>query len=285
MEYPDVQEPLSPSAAAASAVPQTEAEIMLVNLPQPSATAAGQLYHTKLPSFLRIESQQFNPDAFDPEAEEQLGPVSVESVLRWRWNPSNPQQKQANSRIVTWSDGSKSLQVGQELFDVVLQPASTTGATYLTAAHDYATLVETQARINGHMTFVPSAVGSSTHAKLASGVSQRHVKTDRTQTIQIAKDPMAQLAEQQAAEQQKLRQQRNKSRRSRGQRARSDSFSADEGNFGGYRRGAGPRYAYESEDDEDDTGFVVDDADVPGEGADDLDLADRAGMSFFSLFL
>lgn len=282
MEYADTQEPMSPSAAAAAAVPQTEAEIMLVNLPQPSPSAAGQLYHTKLPSFLRIESQPFDPATFDPDAEEQLGPVSVESVLRWRWQQQQQQsaapQKQSNSRIVTWSDGSKSLQVGQELFDVVLQPASTTGATYLVAAHDYATLAETQARISGHMTFVPSAVGSSTHAKLATGVSQRHVKTERTQTIQVHVDPMAQLAAEQAKEQARLRQQRKSRRKS--QRARSDSggSSADEGNLGGYRRGAGPRYAYES-DDEDEAGFVVDDEeDAPDDGgADDLDRADRAG--------
>lgn len=283
MEYPDEQVPLSPSQQA-MAVPQTEAEIMLVNLPQPAPSARGHLYHVKLPTFLRIESSRFDEDTFSPEAEEAAGPVPVESVLRWRWHQldaASPILKQSNARIVTWSDGSQSLQVGAELFDVVLQPAtqstSSSGSTYLAASHDYATLMETQARIDGHMTFVPSAVGSSTHKKLASHVSQRHVKTQRTQTIAIAKDPMAQLAEDEAAEQAKQRDAKKKRRKSQ-PRQRSESFSADEGASGYARPGRGSRYAYDS-DEEDEEGFVVEDEDEAGAGEDDLDMADQAGGS------
>lgn len=256
-------------------MPQVEAEIMLVNLPQPapSTSASHQpLWHTKLPSFLRVESNAFDEGSFDPEREEQLGPVSVESVLRWRW-AEDASVKQSNSRILQWSDGSKSLQVGSELFDVVTQPAPTsTGSTYLAASHDYATLQEIQARVSGHMTFVPSAVGSQTHKKLASGVTQRHVKTARTQSIAIAKDPMAQLAEDQAAEAARLRAQKKKSRKSGlgGGAGGSDS----EGDATLWGRGRGPaRYAYDS--DEDDGGFVVDDDGEEG-GDDALDMAEKA---------
>lgn len=107
-----------------------------------------------MPNFVKFDSQPFHPDTYrgpeaDLDAAEQAESLrersmsiklEVENTIRWRWVAgeggkkvrdlgSNSkhlqlilvrlvQYRQSNSRIIRWSDGSMSLQLGKELFDV-----------------------------------------------------------------------------------------------------------------------------------------------------------------------
>lgn len=167
----------------------------------------------QLPNFLHLESAAFSPTTYDPKEEPKNLPV--ENIIRWRWkpkdpsNPSAPPKKQTNARIIRWNDGSMSLQLGGEIFDVAtdrtatgksVPPASAPGmngqegadsSTYLVAQHSYVGLLETQALVTGNLTFRPTTIQSTSHRKIASSFAAQQQRKGKTVMIQAADDPEA----------------------------------------------------------------------------------------------
>lgn len=187
------------------------AEIRLPKIPVASQTR--KLHHAKLPNFLYLESSAFDPSTYDSSEEPKNLPA--ENIMRWRWrpqessNPSAPPKKQTNSRIIRWSDGSMSLQLGSEIFDIAtdrtatgksIPPASVPGmssqegadsSTYLVAQHPYAGLLETQAFVTGNLTFRPTTIQSTSHRKIVSSFAAQQQRKGKTVMIQAADDPEA----------------------------------------------------------------------------------------------
>jgi RNA polymerase-associated protein LEO1 len=125
------------------------------------------------------------------------------------------QRRQSNSRIIRWSDGSLSLRLGKELFDINQtidtsggvvrqsiggsQPAShsapsasqssglkSQGLTYLVAQHKRSEVLQAEAVITGYMTLRPTGMQSETHRMLVRAVGQKHSKVAR---LRMAPDP------------------------------------------------------------------------------------------------
>lgn len=180
----------------------------------------------QLPNFLHLEQRAFQPSTWDPKAEQENTNVPVENTIRWRWTPratdskatatgAGP-KKQSNARIIRWSDGSLSLQLGSEIFDIatdrtvashktVVPPSTSLNApststftasgrnsestTYLVAQHPYAGLLESQAKVTGNLTFRPTTIQSSSHRKMATALSGKHVKTSKTVMMMASNDP------------------------------------------------------------------------------------------------
>lgn len=206
------------------------AELAVANFGIPEQA---RVWLARLPNFLALETTKFNefmweeekPDKENVESQDTEGtPKAVvpdENVIRWRWHKTESEEpvrtillhlvrlhlnlefqiKQGNSRIVRWSDGSLSLQVGQELFDIApsidpsailisppvaplpsthnlssFGPVRSHGLIYLTAEHQYADCVEAQASIHGTLSFRPTALQSTTHRRLAESVAGRYVR-------------------------------------------------------------------------------------------------------------
>ncbi|ORY78084.1 Leo1-like protein-domain-containing protein [Leucosporidium creatinivorum] len=202
------------------------AQIELANYGVPTG---GKVWHARLPNFLQLNTQPFDPKTCK-------APVPDENVIRWRWTKDELGDfiKQSNSRIVRWSDGSLSLQVGSELFDISLSldhsavlsstgptlpvlPSLSSGAsglssstfdqnrghglTYLTAKHDYTELIEAQASVHGTLTFRPTTLQSNTHRRLASSIANRNVKGRATKIAALPDiDPEKRKAEREKAE-------------------------------------------------------------------------------------
>lgn len=112
------------------------------------------------------------------------------------------QRKQSNSRIIRWNDGSLSLQLGSEIFDIATDRSTTSNRSlapstdpsssfstlnqsqpnsvhtipqapaYLVTQHGYAQLLESQAIVSGSMTFRPTAIQSASHRKVAQNARQ-----------------------------------------------------------------------------------------------------------------
>lgn len=128
-----------------------------------------------------------------------------------------------------WSDGSLSLQVGTELFDITaaldhsathtsapgysaansdpsavglssFDPNRGHGLTYLTASHEYTELDEAQASIHGTMTFRPTTLQSKTHRLLAGNIAGRFVKVRAMKQALTVEDPERKKAEAEKAE-------------------------------------------------------------------------------------
>jgi len=123
------------------------------------------------------------------------------------------QQRQSNARYIRWSDGSLSLRVGKEIFDVdqsvdtaaavpralggtqSQEPASTPvaasrnaqGLTYLVAQHKRSQVLQSEAVIKGYLTFKPTSMQSETHRLLVQAVGQKHNKVAR---LKMTADPL-----------------------------------------------------------------------------------------------
>lgn len=258
------------------------ANIPLANL---SVPAGGKVWHAKMPNFLQLKTTAFDEAKWSPEEEEAetesqgRPPLPDENTIRWRWTkdelgqvvrtkrdalnvglklmPCSPQIKQSNARIVRWSDGSLSLQLGAELFDMSLSldhsavmtasaaaglpipPAINPvtagltassfdssrghGLTYLTARHTYnGQLSEAQASVHGSMSFRPATLTSNTHKRLAGSIRGRLNDVDAKRKVKMqdlpAMDPERQRLEKEKAAQEKARKARKEAAKAEGGR-------------------------------------------------------------------
>ena len=194
-----------------------------------------------------MDSKPFHPETYvGPEQDEEDShpnesireksmsiKLKVENTVRWRWIKDEfgqdvsaclltltpflceIQRRQSNSRIIRWSDGSLSLRLGKELFDinqtidtsggVVRQsiggsqpPSQSTplasqpsglksqGLTYLVAQHKRSEVLQAEAVITGYMTLRPTGMQSETHRMLVRAVGQKHSKIAR---LRMAPEP------------------------------------------------------------------------------------------------
>jgi RNA polymerase-associated protein LEO1 len=119
--------------------------------------------------------------------------------MRWKWiqGPDGQPVKQSNTRIIRWSDGSLSLQLGpsSNLFDIVsssshvhkpLHPSNPTTSqapahptTYIVAHHQEAELLQSEGPITAKLTLVPANLKGDMHQKLAKSVKNRNEKGSR----------------------------------------------------------------------------------------------------------
>lgn len=80
-----------------------------------------ELYLVNLPSFLGIESENFDPSTYIPPSQGHTGQVPTDtkfspftaasSSLFWRHDPADSSKLQSSARIIRWSDGSLTLQL------------------------------------------------------------------------------------------------------------------------------------------------------------------------------
>lgn len=122
------------------------------------------------------------------------------------------QKRESNARIVRWSDGTLSLRLGKEFFDVTQSIDSsgrisrstlggsqqsqlsqgtqsgvkTEGLTYLVAQHKRSQILQAEALITGYMALRPTGMQSETHRLLVKAVGQKHNKVAR---LRIAPEP------------------------------------------------------------------------------------------------
>lgn len=91
----------------------------------------------KLPNFLSVETRPFDPNTYEDEIDEEETldeegrarlKLKVENTIRWRerFNENGVFVKESNARFVRWSDGSLSLHLGSEIFNVHKQPLQVT---------------------------------------------------------------------------------------------------------------------------------------------------------------
>uniref|UniRef100_UPI0038D25B12 RNA polymerase-associated protein LEO1 n=1 Tax=Homo sapiens TaxID=9606 RepID=UPI0038D25B12 len=121
------------------------------------------LYFVKLPNFLSVEPRPFDPQYYEDEFEE-------EGRTRLKLKVEN------NARIVKWSDGSMSLHLGNEVFDVYKAP--------LQGDHNHlfirqGTGLQGQAVFKTKLTFRPHSTDSATHRKMTLSLADRCSKTQK----------------------------------------------------------------------------------------------------------
>ncbi|KIJ20812.1 hypothetical protein PAXINDRAFT_95809 [Paxillus involutus ATCC 200175] len=224
LEYMEPEEPTP-------VVQVQEAHVPIPNIQVPR-TSDGNYWAIRVPNFVKVDSKPFHPDTYvEPEQDEEeihqnesvreksmTIKLKVENTVRWRWikDEFGQDKRQSNSRIIRWSDGTLSLLLGKELFDInqtidtsggivrqsiggsqpsqnapvaSQQPPSgvkSQGLTYLVAQHKRSEVLQAEAVITGYMTLRPTGMQSETHRMLVRAVGQKHNKIAR---LRMAPDP------------------------------------------------------------------------------------------------
>ncbi|KAI8913367.1 Leo1-like protein-domain-containing protein [Gorgonomyces haynaldii] len=192
------------------------------------------LFLVKLPNFLTIDPKPFDPR--EVEEEDEMSPTiatKVENKVRWRYDPAKKGKKDSNARLVRWSDGSFSLMVGDELFEVS-QTNIADNQNYLISQHPKEGFFKTQARLNTLMSFRPSSITSLTHKKLTMAIASKHAHANAkvAKIIATKEDPEKQQAEAARIENERLKAKRKLEMKQRQSRERSfyDSDVYERGN-------------------------------------------------------
>ena len=155
---------MAPSAPSA---PPLHYELPL--LPRPEA--GSDLYTMRLPNILSIEPRPFDPLTFE-DAEEEGG--RTDNIIRWRETEEGV--RQSNARVVTWSDGSMTLHVGDEVLTAA--PHKVEGGNQLFTRHKGSNL-ECHGLVRKKLVLQPASIKSSTHKALTKRIAKNHVKGGR----------------------------------------------------------------------------------------------------------
>ncbi|ORX35354.1 Leo1-like protein-domain-containing protein [Kockovaella imperatae] len=287
------------------------ANIALPKMPRLKATD-GKIWQLRLPAYVNIEPKPYDAHYYQETLNESeidgskdpMGAKSrmlgVKNTIRWRWvmGPEGKPVRKSNARMLRWSDGSMSLQLGSNLFDVAashgatlqrdedikdVKPSTTsqpeastsqTNATFLCVAVGSERVLMTEGPIAGQLSLVPTSMTSATHLELAKHVGQQHVKHSRMKILEdeVKPETLANLQREAAGKSvvTKLRVKRptgsrgeSSRRNQRGRRARSESSGSERG----FRR---------EKDYEEDDGFVVADDDDEEEAEETEDEDDAA---------
>ena len=212
-------------------------EASLVSIPRPESDSS--LYLVKIPNFLAIESTPFDADTYDDESfheddkarehssmsvdEESVYRVKlrIENTIRWRKNQQGGIE--SNARWVQWSDGSYSLFLGKECFDVESRPLVQEHA-YVYAHHKEDGFLQCHGKLHEKITFRPTSTQSVVHKKLTAAIVEKHQKEKKIKMVVTKKDPERMKMEMENIEADRLRAQRRLEslKRSHGEKYRMD---------------------------------------------------------------
>lgn len=224
-----------------------------VEIPRIVTDLGKDIHFVKLPNFLSVETRPFDPETYEDEIDEeetldeegrQRIKLKVTNTIRWRqyMDDCGNMHKDSNARMVKWSDGSMSLHLGNEIFDVYKQP--------LQGDHNHlfirqGTGLQGQAVFRTKLTFRPHSTESFTHKKMTMSLADRSQKTSGIKILtQVGHDPDADRRANLKKEEEKLRQAiRQKSTQNKPKRNREAA-------------GHGSAYREYGEHDSDDEGAI-----------------------------
>ncbi|XP_017832352.1 RNA polymerase-associated protein LEO1-like isoform X1 [Callithrix jacchus] len=178
--------------------------IIETEIPSINSDLGNELYFVKLPKFLSIEPKPFDPQFYEDEFEDEKVldeedrirlKLKVENTIRWRIrrDEAGNKIKESNARMVKWSDGSMSLHLGNEVFDVYKVPLLG-NYNHLFIRED--TGLQGQAVFKSKLTFRPHSTDSATYRKVTLPLAKRSSKTQKIRILpMVSRDPEGQHTE------------------------------------------------------------------------------------------
>ncbi|CAB4012071.1 RNA polymerase-associated LEO1, partial, partial [Paramuricea clavata] len=183
---------------------QPEETQINVEIPYCKFSLGSEMAFVKLPNFLSVETKPFDLTTYEDEFEEDEVmddegrsrlKLRVENTIRWR-NAKDDEGndiKESNARVVRWSDGTMSLLLGAEVFDI--------HKTKIDGEHNHlfvqqGTGLQAQAIFREKLTFRPHSTNSQTHRKMTLSIADRVSKTGKIKILPVVgKDPESQKSE------------------------------------------------------------------------------------------
>lgn len=160
------------------------------------------MHLVKLPNFLSVETRPFDTMFYEDEMDESEVQdeegrtrlkLKVENTIRWRVARDGEGQpvldaqdqpiRESNARMVRWSDGSLSLHLGREIFDVHTMDIS--------ADHNHLFVregsgLQAQAVFGSKLAFRPHSTDSFTHRKLTLSLADKTHKAAKVKLLPFA---------------------------------------------------------------------------------------------------
>ncbi|KAK3586624.1 hypothetical protein CHS0354_029505 [Potamilus streckersoni] len=199
--------------------PETRIE---VEIPRIITNLGKALHYVKLPNFLSVETRPFDRDTYEDEIDEDevldeegraRCKLKVENTMRWRTvkdeegnelkDEFDKPVRESNAKIVRWSDGSMSLHLGDEIFDVHAMPIQ---GDFNHLFVRQGTGLQGQSVFKTKLTFRPHSTESFTHRKMTLSLADRSTKTQKVKVLPISgRDPDAHRTEMIKKEEERLR--------------------------------------------------------------------------------
>ncbi|KAL1878634.1 hypothetical protein Daus18300_001909 [Diaporthe australafricana] len=206
-------------------------------------TKDGNMQAAKVPNFLRFLPTEYKSDEFHPSEwaiENSLRKIPT-NLIRYRRNPKTG-ELESNANIYRWSDGSLTMQVGEEHFDIQIKdqvpPANKPyipdrdAHRYIAAAHMGHGHLLTVAHINEEWTIRPDKQRVDEDTELLRermGLAKGGMK-EGEMIITTTEDPELQKKQAEQAEKERTRAQRRR-------RNAEERIDGGGGGGGGFRRG------------------------------------------------
>ena len=174
-----------------------------MDLPCANPDVGSKRHYVKLPNFLSIGTHEYDPTCYedeiaDDEVRDYEGRVKlklrVENTIRWRKTKDDEdnEQVESNARIVEWSDGTMSLYLGSEIFDIDEKPIGETSHLYVRMGLRQG--LQCQAIFDSKLSIRPNSTESATHRKLTLSLADRSQKTQKVRMLNNpGQDPEARL--------------------------------------------------------------------------------------------
>ncbi|KAI5950098.1 LEO1 [Candida jiufengensis] len=243
---------------------ETEKKVLDISLPRHAISMISENTQIlKTPMHLNIAPHPFDPNAFKENIEdkqsqrieqglnskqiyhEKLAEKLInESTIRWRYHNSGEDEiiKQSNAHFIQWDDGSVSLKIGSEMFDVKTLPITD---NYLVKSYENAEILQSDSIIDKIINLFPAS-NDSIHKKLTQVIKNMHFK-DKILNTTTEDDPLKQqrIADENEKKKLKMRRQMENKRRIEEEKwERGESPSIKESSY--------KRFARTYEDDDED---------------------------------
>lgn len=255
-------------------------DLDVVRHPPKFAHTDGKLYDAKVPNFLEVDPTRFEGKPYLETLVEQaktltkdeveLNRLRAENTIRWRYaKDSNGELiNESNAQVIEWSDGSLSLKLGDEYFDVIQSDLTD---TFLATYSEESGLLTTDGVFTNSLKIVPTSTNSKIHRKLTSAIQARQQTKPGAQSVFVDKDPEQEARRLEKQQEQLIRERRRKELKEKKESERYDSDTPRPGQrISRESYYAAPR-GFRDEYEEDD--FMVDDEDDVEEDDEEDDLA------------
>ncbi|XP_065053501.1 RNA polymerase-associated protein LEO1-like [Rhopilema esculentum] len=203
-----------------------------VELPKVDTTIGDEVFFVKMPNFLSIETKPFDSAFYEDEIDEdevldEEGrarlKLKVENTIRWRnaKDSEGSDIKESNARVVRWSDGSLSLHLGNEIFDIFKMPIEGLQNHLFV---QQGTGLQAKAVFKEKLTFRPYSTRSQTHLKMTMSIADKVSKAQKIKLISVTeRDPEAARREMFKKEEERMRAQMRRESQQRRMREKNSS--------------------------------------------------------------
>lgn len=202
-----------------------QADLTLERHPRSHKLKDNNAFNFPLPRFLFVDPTPFTPNIFEQQLKDflndlnyneeslkssiQFQKLKLNNTIRWRYakTKSNDLFKQSNANIIEWEDGSMSLKLGNEYFDIKTKLNDDNLLAFKTPNNK---ILMSLINLNKSIQILPPSMNSKAHKILANTLTKnmKMKKSKRINTIVTNEDP-----ELKAREVEKIQKEIEKSRR------------------------------------------------------------------------